>query len=63
MVSPANNPNRGNQKGGKENSNAADEPKRKDEASGDRQSQEAQEEQDRQINKRKGQVGSGHHGG
>ena len=32
MVSPGNNPNQGNQKGGKENSNAADRKTGKDEA-------------------------------
>ena len=63
MVSPGNNPNQGNQKGGKENSNAADKPKRKDETPGKQQSQETQDEQDRQIGKRKGQVGNTQHGG
>ena len=54
MVSPGNNPNQGNQKSGKENSNAADKPERKDESSGNRQSQQTQDG---------GQVGNTQHGG
>ena len=63
MVSPGNNPNQGNQKGGKENSNAADKPKRKDETAGNRQSPKGQAEQHGQVSKRKGQVGNTQHGG